>query len=128
MLESRNSRQANVLGLLFFPRPPSLADIDAGQAFEQAAEIQTKNLNEPDDAANTLVDAFKAYRKEDPKAAARCLNVAVNRYCQKGNFRRAASHKESLGELYETEVGDNKSALECYEAAAGWYEGDNANA
>lgn len=30
--------------------------------------------------------------------------------------------------MYEEEVGDNKSALEAYEAAAGWYEGDNANA
>ena len=107
-------------------RPPP--DIDAGKAFEQAAQIQTKNLNEPDDAANTLVDAFKSYRKDDPQAAVRCLNVAVERYCAKGNFRRAASHKENLGEVFEMELGDAKSALECYEAAAGWYEGDNANA
>ncbi|KAF4471455.1 transport vesicle fusion SEC17 [Fusarium albosuccineum] len=102
--------------------------IEAGKAFEQAAQIQTDRLKEPDDAANTLVDAFKAYRKDDPQAAARCLNVAVDRYCAKGNFRRAATHKESLGELYETEVGDAKSALECYELAATWYEGDNATA
>lgn len=54
--------------------------------------------------------------------------MAVDRYCAKGNFRRAASHKESLGELYEQEMDDPTSALECYEAAAGWYEGDNANA
>lgn len=75
-----------------------------------------------------MADAFKAYRKDDPKAAARCLDVAINRYCSKGNFRRAASQKEALGELFETEVGDLKQALECYEAAAGWYEGDNATA
>ncbi|KAL2112484.1 hypothetical protein VUR80DRAFT_7481 [Thermomyces stellatus] len=99
---------------------------EAGQAFEKAAAIQTKNLNEPDDAANTMVDAFKAYRTIDPEAASRCLDVAVQRYCVKGNFRRAATHKESLGDLYETELGDNKKAMECYEAAAGWYEGDNA--
>ncbi|KAF7551850.1 hypothetical protein G7046_g7589 [Stylonectria norvegica] len=103
-------------------------NVDAGKAFEQAAQIQTKNLNEPDDAANTLVDAFKAYRKDNPKDAVRCLNVAVDRYCAKGNFRRAASHKENLGEVFEMEMGDPKSALECYEAAASWYEGDNANA
>lgn len=102
--------------------------MEAGKAFEQAAQIQTGKLNEPDDAANTLVDAFKAYRKDDPHAAVRCLNVAVDRYCTKGNFRRAASHKETMGELYEQDLGDSKSALECYEAAAGWYEGDNANA
>ncbi|UNI20084.1 vesicular-fusion protein S17 [Purpureocillium takamizusanense] len=103
-------------------------NVEAGKAFEQAAQIQTNKLNEPDDAANTLVDAFKAYRKEDPQAAARCLNVAIDRYCSKGNFRRAATHKESLGELYDQDLGDTKSALEAYEAAAGWYEGDNANA
>ena len=40
--------------------------IDAGKTFEKAADVQTNKLNEPDDAANTLVDAFKAYRKEDP--------------------------------------------------------------
>ncbi|ODA81662.1 hypothetical protein RJ55_00164 [Drechmeria coniospora] len=103
-------------------------NVDAGKAFEQAAQIQTNKLNELDDAANTLIDAFKAYRKDDPKAAARCLNVAIDRYCAKGNFRRAASHKESLGELYEQDLDDTKAAVECYEAAASWYEGDNATA
>lgn len=99
---------------------------EAGQAFEQAASIQSEKLNDPDDAANTMVDAFKAYRTVDADAASRCLDVAVQRYCVKGNFRRAATHKESLGDLYENELGDNKKAIECYEAAAGWYEGDNA--
>lgn len=75
-----------------------------------------------------MVDAFKAYRKPDPQAAVRCLNFAIDRYCQKGNFRRAASHKENLGEMYEQELGDSKGALEAYEAAAQWYEGDNATA
>lgn len=107
---------------------PIPTDREAGQAFEKAAQVQTSNLKEPDDAANTLVDAFKAYRKDDPEAAVRCLEVAVTQYCTKGNFRRAAGHKEALGELFETELGDSKRALESYEAAAGWYEGDNAAA
>lgn len=101
---------------------------EAGQAFEKAAAVQSKQLNEPDDAANTLVDAFKVYRKENPEDAVRCLDVAVNQYCKKGNFRRAAQHKENMGEVLEVEVGDTKRALECYEAAASWYEGDNAAA
>ncbi|KAI6780391.1 vesicular-fusion protein sec17 [Emericellopsis cladophorae] len=101
--------------------------VEAGQAFEQAAKIQTNNLKEPDDAANTNVDAFKAYRQADPQSAIRCLNVAIDRYCSKGNFRRAAGHKETLGQMCE-ENGDAKAALEAYEAAATWYEGDNATA
>ncbi|KAI5863439.1 TPR-like protein [Durotheca rogersii] len=101
---------------------------EAGQAFEKAAAVQSKNLNEPDDAANTLVDAFKVYRKENPEDAVRCLEAAVTQYCKKGNFRRAAQHKENIGEVYEVELSDTKHALESYEAAAGWYEGDNAAA
>ncbi|KAJ9131604.1 Alpha-soluble NSF attachment protein, partial [Coniochaeta hoffmannii] len=101
---------------------------ESGQAFEKAAQISIKNLNEPDDAANMMVDAFKVYRTESPEDAARCLESAIDRYCAKGNFRRAASHKESLGEVYEQQLGDPKAALSCYETAAGWYEGDNATA
>jgi alpha-soluble NSF attachment protein len=59
--------------------------------------------------------------------AARCLRVAINQFCNKGNFRRAASQMESLGEVFE-QGGDNKQALECFETAAGWYETDNASA
>lgn len=103
-------------------------DREAGQAFEKAAQISLKDLKEPDDAANIMVDAFKVYRTESPQDAVRCLEFAIDRYCAKGNFRRAASHKESLGEVYEQQLGDTKAALACYETAAGWYEGDNATA
>lgn len=64
----------------------------------------------------------EAYRKDDPEAAARCLDKAIAHYCSKGNFRRAATHKQNLGELYEVELGDNMRAAAAYEEAAGWYE------
>jgi len=101
---------------------------EAGLAFERAAAIQTKNLNEPDDAANTLVEAFKVYRKTDPQDAVRVLDVAVNHYTTRGNFRRAATHKQNLAEVYETELGDQKKAMESYDLAASWFESDNAEA
>ncbi|KAA6414977.1 MAG: vesicular-fusion Sec17 [Lasallia pustulata] len=101
---------------------------EAGLAFEHAAAIQTKNLNEPDDAANTLTEAFKSYRKSDPEDAARVLQQAINHYTLKGNFRRAATHQQNLAEVYETEIGDQKRAVEAYETAAGWFESDNAEA
>ncbi|KAG6068996.1 hypothetical protein E4U32_006046 [Claviceps aff. humidiphila group G2b] len=102
--------------------------VEAGKAFEQAAQVQTSKLNELDDAANSFVDAFKAYRKDAPSDAVRCLKIAVDRYCVKGNFRRAASHNETMAEVYETQLDDVNAALECYETAASWYEGDNAMA
>ncbi|KAK6430846.1 vesicular-fusion protein S17 [Oleoguttula sp. CCFEE 5521] len=101
---------------------------EAGQAFEKAASIQSSKLNEPDDAANSLTEAFKAYKKDEPEDAARVLEQAISHYTSKGNFRRAAGHKQNLAELYETELGDNKRAADAYETAAGWYETDNAEA
>jgi alpha-soluble NSF attachment protein len=105
-------------------KPPAK---EAGIAFERAAAIQTKNLSEPDDAANTLVEAFKVYRKTDPEDAARVIDFAINHYTAKGNFRRAATHKQNQAEVYE-EMGDMKKAIEAYELAASWFESDNAEA
>ncbi|KAL2370566.1 vesicular-fusion protein sec17, variant 2 [Blastomyces gilchristii SLH14081] len=101
---------------------------EAGMAFEKAAAVFTNNLNEPDDAANTLTEAFKVYRKADPEDAARVLQVAIQHYISKGNFRRAATHQQNLAEIYEVEIGDEGRALEAYEKAAEWFEGDNAEA
>lgn len=103
-------------------------DKEAGQAFEKAASIQTRNLNEPDDAANTLQEAFKVYRKSDPEDAARCLSSAIQHYVLRGNLRRAATQQQYLAEVYEVELGDMKKALDAYEKAAEWFEGDNAEA
>lgn len=75
-----------------------------------------------------MTEAFKVYKKTDPLDAARCLDVAIYHYTIKGNFRRAATHKQNLAELYEVELGDNKKAIESYELAAGWFEADNAEA
>lgn len=99
---------------------------EAGQAFERAAAIQSNNLKEPDDAANTLTEAYKSYRKDEPEEAARVLEQAINHYTMKGNFRRAATHKQNLAELYEVDLQDQKRAMEAYELAAGWFENDNA--
>lgn len=101
---------------------------EAGQAFERAASIQTSKLSEPDDAANSLTEAYKSYRKSDPEDAARVLSQAIAHYTSKGNFRRAATNQQNLAEIYELELQDMKRAIEAYEVAAGWFEGDNAEA
>ena len=101
---------------------------EAGLAFEKAASIQTSKLSEPDDAANTLTEAFKAYRKTDPEDAVRCVQQAIAHYTSKGNFRRAAQHQQNLAETLEQELGDQKRAAEAYEVAGGWFEGDGAEA
>lgn len=97
-------------------------------AFEKAAAVQKNSLNEPDDAANSLSEAFKVYRKTEPEDAVRVLAGAIQHYINKGNFRRAATHQQNLAECYEVEIGNAKKALEEYEKAAEWYESDNAEA
>ncbi|ODM16066.1 putative vesicular-fusion protein sec17 [Aspergillus cristatus] len=101
---------------------------EAGLAFEKAASIQADNLNEQDDAANSLNEAFKVYRKSDPEDGARVLSSAINHYVLKGNLRRAATQQQHLAEVYEVELGDMKKAVEAYEKAAEWFDGDNAEA
>jgi alpha-soluble NSF attachment protein len=56
------------------------------------------------------------------------LQSAIQHYISKGNFRRAATHQQNLAEVYEVEIGDESRALEAYEKAAEWFEGDNAEA
>ncbi|CAD6592535.1 MAG: vesicular-fusion protein S17 [Alectoria sarmentosa] len=100
---------------------------EAGMAYEKAANIQGTKLSEPDDMANTLQDAFKAYRKTCPEDAARCLSQAIDHYVSKGNIRRAATQKQNLAEFYQ-EKGDNSKARSAYAVAAQWYEDDGAPA
>jgi alpha-soluble NSF attachment protein len=85
---------------------------------------------EKDDAANTLVEAYKSYRRTDPQDAARTLKQAISLFTGKGNFRRAAGYQFNLAELYETETElfSAEQSLEAYDAAAEWYASDQADA
>jgi alpha-soluble NSF attachment protein len=56
------------------------------------------------------------------------LAKAIQHYTLKGNFRRAATHQQNLAELLELEIGDTKKAIEAYELAGDWFQGDNAEA
>jgi alpha-soluble NSF attachment protein len=102
---------------------------EAGQALEKAAQMQLRT-DEKDDAANTLVEAYKSYRRTDPQDAVRVLKQAITLFTGKGNFRRAAGYQFSLAELYEaeTELFPAKDALDAYDAAAEWYASDQADA
>ncbi|EGS23212.1 vesicular-fusion protein sec17-like protein [Thermochaetoides thermophila DSM 1495] len=101
---------------------------EAGEAFIAAANIYREKLNEPDDAANLMVDAFKVLRKDNPQKALDCIDQAIMRYTSKGNFRRAASHKENAGEMLEQDLNDRVRAMQYYRDAALWYEQDGAKA
>ena len=102
---------------------------EAGQALEKAAQMQMKT-DEKDDAPNTLVEAYKSYRRTDPLDAARVLKQSISLFTAKGNFRRAAGYQSNLAELYEQEpdLFKQEEALEAYDVAAEWYASDGADA
>ncbi|KAG0129777.1 soluble NSF attachment protein [Tuber indicum] len=97
---------------------------EAGQTLEKAAAIR-QEINEPDDAASNLVEAYKAYKKDDPSSAARVLEKAIQHFTLRGNFRRAATYQQNLAELLE-EIGDVPRAVAAYELAGDWFQSDNA--
>ncbi|ODV87159.1 hypothetical protein CANARDRAFT_86077 [[Candida] arabinofermentans NRRL YB-2248] len=97
----------------------------AGQSFEKAAQCQLK-ADSPDEAANTLVEAYKSFKNEVPIESARCLEQAIELFVRRGQFRRSANFKADLGELYENELNDINKAIASYEDASEWYKGDSA--
>ena len=76
---------------------------------------------------NTLIEAYKVYRKDSPGDSSRCLTQIVQHFIDDGgNFRRAAKYQSDLAKLYDEE-GDGANARPAYALAAQWYEDDNAN-
>lgn len=100
-------------------------NVDAGAAFEKAAAMQLKT-EEADDAANTYIEASKCYKKEDPARCIQMLEIAVDRFTKRGNFRRGATYRQQVAEIYEQELRDAPKAMEAYESAAEWLAADNA--
>lgn len=98
---------------------------EAGAAFEKAAAMQLKT-DEADDAANTYVEASKCYKKDDPAKCVQVLELAIDRFTKRGNFRRGATYRQQVAELYEQDLLDAPKAMEAYESAADWLAGDNA--
>ncbi|KAK9479140.1 soluble NSF attachment protein [Lipomyces japonicus] len=97
----------------------------AGRTFEKAAQMQLKS-DAKDEAANTYIEAYKSYRKIDPQEAARVLIQALTLFTQRGQFRRAATYKQDLATLYETELDDLDRAMDAYDEAGEWFSNDQA--
>ncbi|KAK9240086.1 soluble NSF attachment protein [Lipomyces kononenkoae] len=97
----------------------------AGKAFEKAAEMQLKS-EAKDEAANTYVEAYKSYKKNDPEESARVLIQAITLFTQRGQFRRAATYTQDLATLYENELDDLDRAMDAYDEAGEWMSNDGA--
>ncbi|KAI5966813.1 SEC17 [Candida pseudojiufengensis] len=99
----------------------------AGNSFLKAAEIQ-QSLNNHNDAANHLVEAYKCFKSNSPKDAIDALTKAIHIFLtQNGQFRRAANFTMDLADLYES-VDDVPNAIKSYEQAGDYFQTDNAEA
>lgn len=101
--------------------------VSAGKAFEKAASLQ-KQTDAKEEVANTLIEAYKAFRTDSAQDAARVLAEAVHLFTLRGQFRRAAQYEMDLGELYENELDNADKAIQAYENAGDWYFNDRAEA
>ncbi|ORZ41408.1 soluble NSF attachment protein [Catenaria anguillulae PL171] len=100
---------------------------EAGDAFMQAADMQMR-LNERDEAASRFVDASNAYKKVSPQDAIKALQQAIQILTERGRFQMAAKHQKTIAEIYESDLVDLEKAMEAYELAAEWFQGEEASA
>ncbi|KAJ3256908.1 hypothetical protein HK103_005026 [Boothiomyces macroporosus] len=99
----------------------------SGEAFMKQGATHEK-LGERDEASGCYINASKSYKKEFPKEAVEALKLAVMILTEKGRFSSAASNQKQIAEIYEQDIGDYTSAMEAYELAAEWYQGEDSNA
>jgi alpha-soluble NSF attachment protein len=100
---------------------------NAGTQFVKASELQQK-LDNHNDVANNLVEAYKCFKTVSPSDAIDCLSKAIHIFLtQNGQFRRAANFMGDLAELYQS-VGDVENATKSYEQAGDYFSTDHAEA
>lgn len=99
----------------------------AGTQFVRAADLQ-KLLNNQNDVANHLIEAYKCFKAVSPQDAIDALTKAIHIFLTtNGQFRRAANFQMDLAELYES-TGDVANATDSYEKAGDYFSTDHAEA
>lgn len=90
---------------------------EAGDAYVKAGEIYEKNLKEAHDACTRYIEAARAYRNVDSKAAIKYFSIAVDMHMEGNRFSVAAKLYKDIAELYEKEL-DHEGAKNAYTKAA----------
>ncbi|CAI5755681.1 unnamed protein product [Candida verbasci] len=99
----------------------------AGMQFKKASELQ-EQLQNHNDSANHLIEAYKCFKNNSPQDAIECLKKAIHIFLTiNGQFRRAANFEMDLGELYES-INDISQAIVAYEQAGDYFTTDHAEA
>lgn len=92
----------------------------------EAAQCQVRAGND-DEAGNTYVEAFKAFKAGGVATkACEALSHAIDIFTRRGQFRRGANFKFELAEMLDQDLHDYPAAIAAYETAADWYVQDQA--
>jgi len=77
------------------------------------------------DAAGDYINAGNCLRKSNLNDAVSCFKLGVVLFAEEGRFSIAAKHQKDIAEACEAD-GDLEIAIENFELAAEYYEGENA--
>ncbi|CAN8068421.1 unnamed protein product [Agarophyton chilense] len=97
----------------------------AGNALEKAAESYAKISDMEYEAASKYSDAGKAYKNSDMRKAIAAYENAIILYSDAARFQQCARLKKEVAEILEAE-SNNAGALDAYNAAADFYDMDDA--
>jgi tetratricopeptide (TPR) repeat protein len=92
---------------------------EAGQAYEQVAEINSKKLKDFHGTQGGWENAAKAYKNVNLRAAVGAYTRAVSILMENNKFAQAAKLWKEMGVLYEKEYNTN-DACKAYQKAADW--------
>jgi len=97
---------------------------EAGKAFIRVAEAQLK-LGSKHEAATSYTSAATCLKKGNTDDAIECLKKSVELFTGEGRFAVAAKNQKEIAEIYESAL-DYERAIENYQLAADYFEGENS--
>eukprot|EP00300_Choanocystis_sp_HF-7_P027377 c32474_g1_i1.p2 GENE.c32474_g1_i1~~c32474_g1_i1.p2 ORF type:complete len:302 (+),score=93.32 c32474_g1_i1:30-908(+) len=98
---------------------------EAANAYKKAGEMSGKLGNQHDQATH-YVNAANVLKKMDVPASAELLRMAVTLFCELGRFNMASKNQKDLAEMLEESGAELPESIAAYEAAAEYYNGENA--
>eukprot|EP01098_Paradermamoeba_levis_P008015 TRINITY_DN3339_c0_g1_i7.p1 TRINITY_DN3339_c0_g1~~TRINITY_DN3339_c0_g1_i7.p1 ORF type:complete len:322 (-),score=94.90 TRINITY_DN3339_c0_g1_i7:140-1012(-) len=100
--------------------------VKAAESFIKSAEANLKGGSKYN-AANDFINAATCYRKTSMADAIKTYKRAIELFTDEGKFNMAAKHHKDLAEICEQET-DFESAIDNFQLAADFYEGENSPA
>merc|ERR1712232_1251193 len=96
----------------------------AGDTYCKAAAAH-KRVGYGHEAASCYINASRVYKKTNMQKARECLSKGIEFYTEEGRFSMAAKYQKEVAEMCE-EANDISAAMDAYQTAAEYYEGESA--